>query len=366
MRRKRQATALCDGLGSVRHPRLSLCKIDSGSDVPPDWIPLVPAGRVTALDGRKFNNSNPEDVIKTFEADPREIPIDWEHATEVKAPLGDKAPAAGWIIAMEIRDGAIWGQVEWTAEGGKSVSSREYRYISPAFTFEEESNVVAEIVSAGLTNRPALDMPQLSHHEPDHGTEDTMDPKLLAALGLAEDATVDQAIAAASNLANHKTSGGIAAADLVAEQAAHEETKQALATARAVSAPTLDKFVPRSEFDSMRARAETAETTNEERVAEEHKASVERVIDEAQKAGKITPANREYYLASAMQPGGLELFQAFVEKAPKIAEPSGLDKKALPETADKQATSALEATVAKFCGQTTEKFETGRNLSVEM
>ncbi len=366
MRRKQQAPVLCEGLGSVRYPKLSLCKIDSGGDAPPDWIPLVPAGEVEALDGRKFKNTDPEAVVKAFNKDPREIPIDWEHATEVKAPLGDKAPAAGWIIAMEVRNGAIWGQVEWTAEGGRSVSSREYRYISPAFYVQEKSDVVAEIISAGLTNRPALDMPQLSHHEPDHGTEDTMDPKLLAALGLPEDATIEQAIVAASHLNSHKAHGEIAAVDLVAEQSAHAETKQELATARSQSAPTLDKFVPRSEFDSMRARAEIAETADKERAAAEHKALVEREVDEAQKAGKITPANREYYLASAMQPGGLALFQAFVEKAPKIAEPSDLDKKKLPKTADDLAASTVEAQVAKLCGQTIAKFETGRDLKVAM
>lgn len=148
---------------------LALCQVELAEDGSlPEWIPLVPkggdGGLVKALDGREFNNSNPQAVIDAFNADPRDLPLDWEHATEVRAPDGKTAPAAAWIDQLEIRDGgAIWGHVkEWTPKGAESVRNKEYRYISPAFLFKKATKVITDIISAGLVNRPALDMPAIA------------------------------------------------------------------------------------------------------------------------------------------------------------------------------------------------------------
>ena len=69
-----------------------------------EWIELIPAGPdVTGADGRAWVNDAPDAIVATF--DERHVPlvIDWEHATEHRAPNGLDAPAAGWIDRVENR-----------------------------------------------------------------------------------------------------------------------------------------------------------------------------------------------------------------------------------------------------------------------
>lgn len=156
--------ALCN-VAEVHSERAFLARgIPAGKDAatPPEWIELVPAGPVvSAVDGRKFRNTNPQKVVERFNADPNDLPIDYEHASEIKGPKGEEAPAAGWITKLEVREGAIWARVEWTPRGVASLSTREYRYLSPAFMHGKDGEII-EFTSAGLTNRPALRMPALA------------------------------------------------------------------------------------------------------------------------------------------------------------------------------------------------------------
>lgn len=134
-----------------------MCKLTLTQDgKPPEWIQLFPAGEMTALDGRKFSNSDPDGVVARFNKLTLDLPIDWEHATEIRAVEGKDAPASGWIKELANRNGEIWARVEWTKRGADSILSKEYRYISPAFRHTKEK-VIAAITSAGLTNRPALE-----------------------------------------------------------------------------------------------------------------------------------------------------------------------------------------------------------------
>jgi phage I-like protein len=144
------------------------CQVDLTAEGElPDWIQLLPAGAdIKALDGRKFSNAEPEAIVEAFEQDPRDLVIDWEHATEELAPRGKKAPASAWIDRMEVRNGEVWGHVkEWTPKGAESLATKEYRYFSPAFVMDRVTKVIKKITSGGLTNRPALDMPALAHDD---------------------------------------------------------------------------------------------------------------------------------------------------------------------------------------------------------
>jgi phage I-like protein len=97
----------------------------------------------------------------------REVPIDFEHATEQPAYAGniprDGAPATGWLTSLENRrDGGLWGLVEWMEPGLSYIREGRYRYFSPAVVFDYVDNVTGEsigpvLVSGGLTNRPFLD-----------------------------------------------------------------------------------------------------------------------------------------------------------------------------------------------------------------
>jgi phage I-like protein len=86
----------------------------------PEWIELLPAGVFYGRDGRgPFRLDDPAAVIASTTAMQMNagLPIDYDHATDFGAPEGRPAPAAGWIRELEVRTGAVWGRVEWTARG---------------------------------------------------------------------------------------------------------------------------------------------------------------------------------------------------------------------------------------------------------
>jgi phage I-like protein len=303
----------------------------------PNWIELFPAGpEIKAVDGRKFRISNPQTVIDAFKADPNPIPLDYEHATEIRGPEGLAAPAAGWIVELEERGGAIWARIDWTPAGAEAVKNKEYRYVSPAF-FQKKGEVV-ELISAGLTNKPALRMTALARAE----EQLTMDPEkrkaLCKALGLPETATDEQMVAASEKI--------------------HVDHKAALDTARAES-PSLANFVPRADYDKQTARVAELETAEADRAKKALDAEIDAEITAATKAGKITPATVDYHKAQCLTDGGLERFRAFVKSSPKVVDDTDLDNQTPGETGEHGLTPA-QLKIAEHCGQTAEEFATGK------
>ena len=94
------------------------------------WLPLVPPGVFSGNDGRTWNNSKPDAVVASFT---KKRPFDVEHATHIKGPKGEKAPAIGWILALQNIGGEVWGMVDWNSEGrrlllpGLYLRRRRYR-----------------------------------------------------------------------------------------------------------------------------------------------------------------------------------------------------------------------------------------------
>ena len=130
-----------------------------GAAAAPEWIELLPAGVFYGRDGRgPFRLDDPAAVIASTTALQMNagLPIDYDHATDFGAPEGRPAPAAGWIRELEVRGGAVWGRVEWTARAASSIVAREYRYVSPVFQFDPKDGVVTRLLRAGLTNNPNL------------------------------------------------------------------------------------------------------------------------------------------------------------------------------------------------------------------
>lgn len=262
----------------------------------PDMVQLTPPGpNVDGRDGRKWILPNPEAVIAAFRDHGADLPIDIEHATQLKAGNGEPAPAVGWITDMEVRDGALWGAVNWTEDGARAVSSGAYRYLSPAFRFEQARGEILRMTSAGLTNQPNLHLEALNR-ESEEG-ETGMDPAIAEALGLNANATAADAVVAIGKLAE--------ARDTALNSAKH---------------PDPASFVPMADHQLALNRIKGFEEGEKTRQGE----AITAALDEAIKAGKIAPASREYHEATCRQEGGLARFQAFVEAQPALVPPSGL------------------------------------------
>lgn len=275
---------------------LALCFQLASDGQVPEWIELIPApdagGQVIGEDGRKWRMQDAAAVAARFR---RPLPFDINHATEVAAPKGGESPAAGWIEELQARNGALWGRIAWNTKGAELISGKAYRFYSPAFTFDRKTGEIHAMTSAGLVNDPNF---PLALNSAEHVDEvDPMLKKLLAALGLAEDVNEETALNAVATLKN----------DL--EKATNN-----------AKLPDLNKYVPRADYETAVNRANTAEAQLATNAQAALDAEIETEISAALKAGKITPATKDYYVATCRADGGLAKFREFVKAAPVIAD----------------------------------------------
>jgi phage I-like protein len=162
----------------------------------PDWVHLLPAGpELRTFDGRgPYRVEDPAAVVAAsrLERFDGELPIDENHATDIRGAAGGSAPAFGWITAMEARADGIWGRVAWTAEGARLVAGRAYRGLSPVIAVDKATGRVLRLLRASLTNVPNLrGLAALNMESPV-----TFIERLAARLGLPADAGEDRILAA--------------------------------------------------------------------------------------------------------------------------------------------------------------------------
>ena len=175
---------------------LALAGADRGA---PAEILLMPAGEVRTRpsDARpSWHNTDPAAVVAATTALAQDLPIDFDHQTQRSAKNGQPAPAAGWIKRVFEREGAVWGAVEWTAETARMIVAKQYRFISPVFTYAPNTRRVHCIRGAALVNEPALYMPALAKAG-ENGEGMEFLERIRGALGLGADATKDEMVAAA-------------------------------------------------------------------------------------------------------------------------------------------------------------------------
>jgi phage I-like protein len=304
-------------------------------EIVPSLIELVPAGEViTGRDGRTWKNKNPKETALNSMARLSKLPIDENHATDLAAPKGGASPALGWITALNANEsGAIIASVEWTPRGRDAVLNKEYAFISPVFLYNKEGEINC-ILRAGLTNAPNLQLPVLNSEMPEKNiSEDYMDEALCIALGLAEDASLTDALAAIEKLKTAQNAAGGGKVDL-------------------------QVYAPRTELNAALEKAVAAEKRLAELNAETFKKEAEAAVDEAIKAGKFTPASRDTCLALCADKTGLEKFKELAAKSHAVVD----GKVQVPETAPpagskNAALNSEDAEMAKAMGYSVEEYQ---------
>lgn len=274
----------------------ALC-FELSADVP-EWVEVLPPGpSVVGRDSRTWTYDPAEVMANTLaHSKGADLPFDYLHATELKAPQGDAAPASGWAREYRVNErGALEARVEWTAKARNSISEREYRYLSPVFTYDDTGRI-HRFSSFGLTNKPNLLIKALNAEQvPSMEKLPMLTAAIRAALGLPENATEEQAVAAINALKE-------------AEQTALNSEKT----------PSLQLYVPRGDYNALEQRAQNAEQALAQRDKDQLATAINSEIDAALKAGKITPATKDYHVKACNQEGGLERFREFVKAAPSV------------------------------------------------
>jgi phage I-like protein len=260
----------------------------------PTQLVLLPAGAIRGRDGRMFLNDQADAVAADFAAGNIELPIDIEHATELKAPKGEPAPAQGWIKRLTALNGELIADVEWTNDGAGLIRSKAYRYLSPAFLHRKDNGRITRLLSVGLTNKPNLELPALNSATKETGMDRAA---IAAALGIASTATDADVITAINSL---RTS---------------------------IDRPDPTKFVPKADLDAALNRATTAEQKLADQDKQANAARAIALVDQGVKDGKIAPASKDHYLALCRQDGGYAQVEALLKTLPKLTDASGLDRR---------------------------------------
>jgi phage I-like protein len=261
-----------------------------GLATPPEWIELIPRGTFHGRDGRgPYHLDDPDGVIaSTIALQMRAgVPVDYDHATDLGAPHGSPAPAAGWITEFAVRDGAIWGRVEWTGRAAAAIRAREYRYISPVFQFSPQDGRVTRLLRAGLTNNPNLYLTAISTAQEEDSGMDELLNKLREILGLDPDA----------DPASILEQVGV----LVAQRGNNPEVAHRL--------PDPSRYVAVAEYERTLTELNTLRT-------QQARERAEHAVDGAMRSGKLVPAQREWAIAyCSADPKG---FGAFVARQPAV------------------------------------------------
>lgn len=299
----------------------------------PDWVMLVPAGRFDTNDGRSFINDQPDVVVARFNAGGVMLPFDFEHGSELRAPGGEFAPAAGWIVAVENRDGVLWSKVEWTERGSAAIVAREVRYVSPAMEIDYSTGRVEALSSAAVTVRPAISsLPAIASRQTQQEETEKMDRKALCQkLKLPETASDAEIFAAIDKL--------------------ESDTAIALASAKA---PDLNQYVPRADYTLVAGERDRLQTEIASRNAGDLAAEATKLVEQGIKDRKIAPASKDYYLSTCSTREGVDKFKAFIATAPAVV-PAGAGADPA-DTATGKALTSIQKQVARQLGISEEAY----------
>ena len=222
-------------------------------------LQVTPAGNFRPNDSRELGVPNwhidaalAAKVIARFNAKGNPVVIDYEHQTLHKEKNGQPAPAAGWLRELRWEEGkGLFARAEMTARAVQEIRTGEYKLFSPVFSYDPVTGDVLDLKMGAITNFPALDglEPLTACAAATFGInpleESTVNPLLkavLAALGLADTTTEEQAIAACSalNLAELRMQLGLDAKAGATEMVA---ACTSLKTQAAATTPDPKKFV---------------------------------------------------------------------------------------------------------------------------
>lgn len=286
----------------------------------PEIISVLPMGHVKSAKGEFDVDEESFAAMKAQIAQRGvDLVVDYEHQTLT----GEQAPAAGWVKELFLDDGQIKARVEWTDRAKEYLSNKEYRYLSPVITVRKSDNKAMGMHSIALTNTPAIEnMEAIVNSLNFEGGQNTMDflKELAKLLGLGEDATEEQVMEALKACLEENKSlkeNAEAGKQTPTEEdkvVANKEVCELLGLK--AGAPTADVAAAIMALKggivggvNLAEQVKTLEARLADRDAEE-------AVEMALKAGKITPAQRDWAKGYALK--NLDDFRGFVEKAPQV------------------------------------------------
>lgn len=308
----------------------------------PDWVHLLPVseGQIQTADERgPYHVTDAAAFIAASLPPGDKLPIDQDHATDLAAPHGLPAPARGWIVEMQARADGVWGRVEWTREGRELVVGRAYRALSPVTVLGPGKRLV-RMLRASLVNKPNFRGLATLNQETDMPSM-----KMLAeALGLAEDATEEQLLAAIAELKKKPAPELQAAVAEIGTALGVEggDAKAILAAAKIAKAGTAEVVALQAQVTELGSQLKDIQTARA-------RAASEAYVDAALRAGRtgVRKNNRDELVELHMeQPAVVENLiggMPIVPPGERLAPPARIKEGEI-------ALSAEQATAARLLG----------------
>ncbi|WP_160009786.1 phage protease [Rhizobium sp. 18055] len=270
----------------------------------PEWLHLLPSGEFKGVDGRgPYAAPDMDALIALFEKEGVKLAVDENHSTDLAGKQGHSSPARGWIVALQKLDDGLYGRVEWTPEGERMVSSREYGFLSPVFHHSVAKPFkICRMLRVSLTNDPNLNVLKSLHSQ----RENAMLEELRKALGLPETADeaavmvavkaahAAQAVVATNQTATAALMSRIAEAAGVASDTAPDVLVTAIQSRGKATAAEAENAELKTQLVSMQSQLTTLATTTAQGKAQS-------AIDTAIEAGKVIPALRDHMIARHMK-----------------------------------------------------------------
>lgn len=304
-------------------PRVAACALrvqltDEKTRLMPAGTFHAPRGAAEGTGPWHLSAEAAQAIIRLAAGRSTDIALDYEHQTLYAEKNGKPAPASGWLDprSLEWREDGLYGAITWTAAASAAIDANEYRYLSPVFPYDA-NGVPLDLLHLALTNTPAIDegaaqlaAARMSVTNDTPEETDTVDrEQLIAALGLAKEATDEQINTAIAALKAAKADADAFRTALGAKDDAKPEDAVAALKASSASAPVdMSQYVPKAAHEEALAVLRSGVVANEA-------AEIERLIKEGLDDGKIFgPAYADHLRAQ-----GLAALKAHLEGAPSIA-----------------------------------------------
>lgn len=214
------------------------------------------------------------------------------------------AEAAGWSAknTVEVHDDGLYIEYpKWTTDGQEKVNGRAFRYLSPAYCFnqvdKDGKEIGAVLLSVGLTNQPYMDKEvdhigndatgrkkKFSFFNNNSSGEDEMDSRVLAFFGLGPTATEAQLLDAVKN-------------SRVAFKLTEDATLEQVIDAAKNSAVQGKVVVAQADYDALKADSEAYKNSKEA----DKKAKAEALVNSAIEKFKILPAMKKQFVNDAIR-----------------------------------------------------------------
>lgn len=282
-------------------------------DAPPTEFRLFTAGKVQTEKGVfLFDQEAAKLVEEGIKRRKTELMFDYNHASLDPKPLDPEraARAAGWHD-VEVRNGELWAvNIRWTAAAAAGIRAKEWRYYSPAFLDDPKTGRIVDYINCALTNLPAThDLTPLvaASQETvmeDDKTKSETEAKLAEAL---EDSKAKDEIIAKLKEENKAMKTKLAEAEKASkgEELENDEKKEeAKRTSRLVEAAR--KITGRQDLAEVEGallalaqshdQVQKLSTRVAELEAQRANDEIAALVDDAVRAGKVTPAKREEFI----------------------------------------------------------------------